>query len=112
MATQDEDKKLQILNAATKELESDDNLAFDDVVRLCVQELKEWPPAAQTGLELNQRFPPSRSKAGRAPDHLVGWSIAAAKKAHRLGRGWSLARERPRGTGRPADRCRNVLADR
>jgi hypothetical protein len=49
MAMQDEDKKLQILNAATKELESDDKLAFDDVVRLCVQELKEWPPGSTDG---------------------------------------------------------------
>jgi len=41
MATQDEDKKLQILNAH-KELESDDNLAFEMSCRaLCVNDVKE-----------------------------------------------------------------------
>ena len=49
MTTPHEDKRLQLLNAATKELESDDKLTLDDVVRLCVQELKEWPPGSTDG---------------------------------------------------------------
>ena len=49
MTTPHEDKRLQLLNAATKELESDDKLTLDDVVRLCIQELKEWPPGSTEG---------------------------------------------------------------
>jgi hypothetical protein len=66
MTTQHEDKKLQILNAATKELESDDNLAFDDVVRLCVQELKEWPPGSTDGLELRSKISSEPQQGGQS----------------------------------------------
>jgi hypothetical protein len=49
MTTPLADKRLQFLNTATKELESDDKLDFDDVVRLCIQELKEWPAGSTEG---------------------------------------------------------------
>jgi hypothetical protein len=46
MATPHKDNKLQLLIAATQKLESDPNLTFDDVVQLCFQHLKEWPPGS------------------------------------------------------------------
>jgi hypothetical protein len=35
--------KLRLLLDATKKLEGDPDLTFDDVVELCLQQLKQWP---------------------------------------------------------------------
>jgi hypothetical protein len=42
MTTAHQDK-LRLLTDATKKLESDPDLTFDDVVELCLQQLKQWP---------------------------------------------------------------------
>jgi len=42
MATPHKDIKLQSLTDAAKKLESDENLACDNVVKICLGELKQW----------------------------------------------------------------------
>jgi hypothetical protein len=42
MATAHKDK-LQLLEDATKKIESDETFTFDDVVQLCSHQLQEWP---------------------------------------------------------------------
>jgi hypothetical protein len=68
MATQHKDK-LQLLNDATKKLEGDQNFVFDDVVQLCQQQLKEWPPGSTAAARTDiARF--LRAAADRAR-HLI-----------------------------------------
>jgi len=68
MATPHNDIKLQSLTDATKKLESDENLAFDDVVKICFQELKRWQDGGTDG---------SRTE-------IAGFLWEAGRKARRL----------------------------
>jgi hypothetical protein len=61
--------KLRLLTDATKKLEGDPDLAFDDVVELCLQQLKQWPrgstAAARTEISWFLRA------AGSRANHLI-----------------------------------------
>jgi hypothetical protein len=41
--------KLQLLNDAKTKLESAENLVFDDVVRICLEQMREWPRGSTDG---------------------------------------------------------------
>jgi hypothetical protein len=51
MATEHKDK-LQLLEDATKKIESDETLTFDDVVQLCAHQLNEWPDSTGAKTEI------------------------------------------------------------
>jgi hypothetical protein len=44
----DAEERLPALRAATRKIESD-NLSFDDVVQICLLELKKWPQGSTDG---------------------------------------------------------------
>jgi hypothetical protein len=67
MATVRKDK-LQRLNDATKKLESDASVTFDDVVQLCLHHLGEWP----------------RGSAAAAKTEISHFLRAAARRANSL----------------------------
>jgi hypothetical protein len=41
--------KLQLLSDAKKKLESSENLVFDDVVQICLEQMREWPRGSTEG---------------------------------------------------------------
>jgi hypothetical protein len=43
------DDKLRLLNAATQRIRDDETLTFDEVMQLCVHQLKEWSPGGTDG---------------------------------------------------------------
>jgi hypothetical protein len=68
MTTAHQDK-LRLLTDATKRLEGDPDLTFDDVVELCLQQLKQWPrgSTAAARTEISWFL---RAAGGRA-NHLI-----------------------------------------
>jgi hypothetical protein len=44
----DAEERLPALRTATSKIESE-NLSFDDVVQICLHELRKWPPGSTDG---------------------------------------------------------------